>query len=86
MDLVSLETEEEWELVRDKMEDAGAKFIWTSGHICDRDVGQRSAWWSFYEDNIYSTRTNYGLTSADASLTPASSLGWSMAGSGPGPG
>ena len=39
--LVSLETEEEWELVRQRMEDAGAKFIWTSGHICDRDVGQR---------------------------------------------
>ena len=86
MDLVSLETEAEWRLVRARMEEAGAKFIWTSGHICDRDVGQRSVWWSFYEDNIYSTRTNYGLTSADASLTPASSLGWSMAGSGPGPG
>ena len=39
--LVSLETEEEWELVMQRMEDAGAKFIWTSGHICDRDVGQR---------------------------------------------
>ena len=41
MDLVSLETEAEWRLVRSRMEDAGAKFIWTSGHICDRDVGQR---------------------------------------------
>ena len=41
MDLVSLETEEEWRLVRTKMEAAGAKFIWTSGHICDRAVGQR---------------------------------------------
>ena len=41
MDLVSLETEEEWRLVRTRMEEAGAKFIWTSGHICDRDVGQR---------------------------------------------
>ena len=51
MDLVSLETEAEWRLVRARMEEAGAKFIWTSGHICDRDVGQRSAWWSVYEDN-----------------------------------
>ena len=41
MDLVSLETEEEWSVVRSKMEETGAKFIWTSGHICDRDVGQR---------------------------------------------
>ena len=29
------------EEVRSKMEETGAKFIWTSGHICDRDVGQR---------------------------------------------
>ena len=42
MDLVSIETEEEWSLIRNKMEAAGAKFIWTSGHKCDRDVGQRS--------------------------------------------
>ena len=41
MDLVSIETEEEWSLIRNKMEAAGAKFIWTSGHKCDRDVGQR---------------------------------------------
>ena len=41
MDLVSLETEEEWQLVREKMESVGAPFIWTSGHICDRDVGLR---------------------------------------------
>ena len=44
MDLVSLETEAEWLLVRARMEEAEAKFIWTSGHICDRDVGQRSVW------------------------------------------
>ena len=36
--------------------------------------------------DIQSIKTNYSLTSADASLTPASSLAWSMAGSGPGPG
>jgi len=41
MDLVSLETEAEWEKVRDKMEQFGAPFIWTSGHICDREVGNR---------------------------------------------
>ena len=41
MDLVSLETEEEWRFVREKMEAAGAPFIWTSGHICDREVGPR---------------------------------------------
>ena len=41
MDLVSLETEEEWRVVREKMEAAKAPFIWTSGHICDREVGPR---------------------------------------------
>ena len=41
MDLVSLETEEEWQQVRQRMEEAGAPFIWTSGHICDRAVGPR---------------------------------------------
>ena len=41
MDLVSLETEAEWEKVRDKMEEFRAPFIWTSGHICDREVGTR---------------------------------------------
>merc|ERR1712013_82350 len=41
MDLVSLETEQEWEKVRDKMEEFRAPFIWTSGHICDREVGTR---------------------------------------------
>jgi len=41
MDLVSLETQEEWDMVRNKMEEAKAKFIWTSGHICDREVGQQ---------------------------------------------
>jgi len=41
MDLVSLETEAEWEKVRDKMEEFKAPFIWTSGHICDREVGTR---------------------------------------------
>ena len=41
MDLVSLETEAEWEQVRAKMEEFKAPFIWTSGHICDREVGTR---------------------------------------------
>jgi len=39
MALVSLESEEEWKLVRNKMESYGAPFIWTSGHICDRESG-----------------------------------------------
>ena len=38
MDLVSLETEEEWSLVRDMMEESGAQSIWTSGY---REEGQR---------------------------------------------
>merc|ERR1712128_251207 len=41
MDLVSLETETEWEQVRAKMEEFKAPFIWTSGHKCDREVGNR---------------------------------------------
>jgi len=41
MDLVSIETEAEWTVVRERMERAGAQFIWTSGHICDKAVGQR---------------------------------------------
>jgi len=41
MDLVSLETEAEWEQVRAKMEEFKAPFIWTSGHKCDRTVDNR---------------------------------------------
>ena len=41
MDLVSLETEAEWEKVRAKMEEFKAPFIWTSGHKCDRTVDNR---------------------------------------------
>ena len=37
----SSETEAEWTVVRERMERAGAQFIWTSGHICDREVGPR---------------------------------------------
>ena len=51
MDLVSIETEQEWNMVRNKMEAAGAKFIWTSGHKCDRDVGQRSDV-TYFHNNI----------------------------------
>jgi hypothetical protein len=41
MALVSLETEEEWNFIRTKMEEVGAPFIWTSGHICDKSVSPR---------------------------------------------
>ena len=40
MALVSLETEGEWEEVRKRMEGYKAPFIWTSGHICDKSVGE----------------------------------------------
>merc|ERR1712025_970214 len=39
MGLVALESQEEWDLIRNKMEGYGAPFIWTSGHICDRESG-----------------------------------------------
>merc|ERR1711973_239654 len=38
MELVSLETEEEWDFIRTKMEELKVPFIWTSGHICDKTV------------------------------------------------
>merc|ERR1712172_277592 len=40
MALVSLETEGEWVEVRRRMESWKAPFIWTSGHICDKSVGE----------------------------------------------
>jgi hypothetical protein len=38
MGLLSLETEAEWLFIRDKMEEIGVPFIWTSGHKCDNSV------------------------------------------------
>ena len=55
MDLVSLETEAEWDQVRAKMEEYKASFIWTSGHICDRDVGNR------FEDIFFKLNLKYYL-------------------------
>jgi len=40
MALVSLETEGEWNEIRRRMESWKAPFIWTSGHICDKSVGE----------------------------------------------
>jgi len=38
MELLSLETEAEWDYIRDKMHEIGTPFVWTSGHICDKSV------------------------------------------------
>ena len=38
MDLVSFESEEEWNLVKSFMDGAGIKEIWTSGRLCDAEV------------------------------------------------
>ena len=38
MDLVSFESEEEWNLVKSFMGGAGIKEIWTSGRLCDAEV------------------------------------------------
>jgi len=38
MELVSLETEEEWLFIKRKMKEVGTPFIWTSGHKCDNTV------------------------------------------------
>jgi len=38
MGLLSLETEEEWLFIREKMEAAEVPFVWTSGHKCDNTV------------------------------------------------
>jgi len=38
MELVSLETEDEWLFIKKKMEEQQVPFIWTSGHICDKTV------------------------------------------------
>ncbi|XP_023349634.1 uncharacterized protein LOC111718310 [Eurytemora carolleeae] len=40
MALVSLETEEEWDFIREKMEEVNTPFIWTSGHKCDKTVSK----------------------------------------------
>jgi hypothetical protein len=41
MALLSLETEEEWDFIRNKLQEVAAPFIWTSGHICDKSVSPR---------------------------------------------
>ena len=77
MDLVSLETEEEWRQVRQRMEDAGAPFIWTSGHICDRDVGPRC----FTEPSLQPRLVNGWFWSGSASSLPPTDRappGWSL--------
>ena len=38
MDLVSFESEDEWNLVKSFMDGAGIKEIWTSGRLCDAEV------------------------------------------------
>ena len=38
MDLVSFESEEEWNLVKSFMDGAGINEIWTSGRLCDAEV------------------------------------------------
>jgi len=38
MELISLETQEEWNFIRNKMHEVGTPFVWTSGHICDKSV------------------------------------------------
>merc|ERR1712066_1132104 len=38
MDLVSFESEDEWNLVKNFMDGAGIKEIWTSGRLCDAEV------------------------------------------------
>ena len=78
MDLVSLETETEWEQVRAKMEEFKAPFIWTSGHKCDREVGNR------FDDKsaIVINWLNYCRCFTDPSLQPRLINGWFWSGSG----
>jgi len=38
MDLVSFETPEEWNVIKNFMSGAGIKEIWTSGRLCDSEV------------------------------------------------
>ena len=41
MDLISLETEYEHRLLKRKMKQLGMRSVWTSGHLCDRQVSER---------------------------------------------
>ena len=41
MDLVSIEFESEFRLVRKNLNEVGARSVWTSGHICDHTVSER---------------------------------------------
>ena len=41
MDLISLETEYEHRLLSRKMKQLGMRSVWTSGHLCDRQVSER---------------------------------------------
>ena len=41
MDLVSIEFESEFRLVRKNLNEIGARSVWTSGHICDESVSER---------------------------------------------
>ena len=42
MELISLETEWEHRLLARKMKELGMKAVWSSGHLCDHSVSQRS--------------------------------------------
>ena len=42
MDLISLETPWEHRLLARKMKELGAGSVWTSGHLCDHQVSERS--------------------------------------------
>ena len=73
MDLISLETPGEHRLLARKMKELGVKSVWTSGHLCDHQVSQRSvtnlhSHWSRIIGNSYwlSSSTQSTLLGASA--------------------
>jgi len=76
MALVSLETEDEWDFIREKMEEVEAPFVWTSGHKCDKTVSNRC----YSEPSIQPRIINSWFWSGSGQRIPATNKippGWS---------
>jgi len=76
MSLVSIETEGEWNFLKEKMEELRVPFIWTSGHKCDKTVSPSC----YTEPSVQPRIVNGWYWSGSGSPIPATDKippGWS---------
>ena len=72
MDLVSVEFESEFRLVRKNLNEVGARSVWTSGHICDHSVSERC----YTDEGVQPRRVNGWFWSGSGRrLPPTNSTG-----------